>query len=171
MIISIIVAADEGDGIGLNKAIPWHLSSDLKRFKALTMGHHLVMGRRTYESIGSPLPGRKMIVLSRDPEFQAEGCQTARSLQESFQMAMDAGERELFVIGGAEVFSEALVIADHLYLTRVQCTLEADTTFPPFNEENWTLICEQFHPADELNQFPQTFTHYIKKNLPGILKD
>jgi len=171
MIISIVVAADEGDGIGLNKAIPWHLPSDLKRFKALTMGHHLVMGRRTYESIGSPLPGRKMIVLSRDPEFQAEGCQTARSLQESFQMAMDAGERELFVIGGAEVFSEALVIADHLYLTRVQCTLEADTTFPPFNEENWTLICEQFHPADELNQFPQTFTHYIKKNLPGILKD
>ena len=166
MIISIIVAADEGDGIGLNKAIPWHLPSDLKRFKALTMGHHLVMGRRTYESIGSPLPGRKMIVLSRDPEFQAEGCQTARSLQESFQMAMDAGERELFVIGGAEVFSEALVIADHLYLTRVQCTLEADTTFPPFNEENWTLICEQFHPVDELNQFPQTFAHYIKKTNP-----
>ena len=81
-------------------------------------------------------------------------------------MAMDAGERELFVIGGAEVFSEALIIADHLYLTRVHCTLEADTTFPPFNEENWTLICEQFHPADELNQFPQTFSHYIKKTNP-----
>lgn len=166
MIISIVVAADEGDGIGLNKTIPWHLPSDLKRFKALTMGHHLVMGRRTYESIGSPLPGRRMIVLSRDPEFQAEGCQTAQSLQESLQIAMDAGERELFVIGGAEVFSEALIIADHLYLTRVHCTLEADTTFSPFNEENWTLICEQFHPADELNQFPQTFAHYIKKIFP-----
>jgi dihydrofolate reductase len=166
MIISIVVAADEGDGIGLNKTIPWHLPSDLKRFKALTMGHHLVMGRRTYESIDSPLPGRRMIVLSRDPEFQAEGCQTARSLQESFQMAMDAGERELFVIGGAEVFSEALIIADHLYLTRVHCTSEVDTTFPPFNEENWTLICEQFHPVDESNQFPQTFAHYIKKTNP-----
>ncbi|MGB2954433.1 MAG: dihydrofolate reductase, partial [Anaerolineales bacterium] len=119
MIVSIIVAADEGNGIGLNGAIPWHLSSDLKRFKTLTMGHYLVMGRRTYESIDSALPGRRMIVLSRDPEFQAKGCQTARSLQESFQLAMDAGEREVFVIGGAEVFSEALVVADNLYLTRV----------------------------------------------------
>jgi dihydrofolate reductase len=171
MIISIIVAADERDGIGLNGAIPWHLSSDLKRFKNLTMGHHLVMGRRTYKSIGSDLPGRKMIVLSRDPGFQAKGCQTARSLQESFQMAMDAGEREVFVIGGAEVFSEALIVADHLYLTRVHCNQEADTIFPPFKEENWTKICEQFHPADELNKFPQTFTHYIKKDFPGIQKD
>ena len=166
MIISIIVAADEGDGIGLNNTIPWHLTSDLKRFKTLTMGHHLIMGRRTYESIDSPLPGRKLIVLSRNPSFQAEGCQTARSLQESLQLAMDAGEREVFVIGGAEVFSEALVITDHLYLTRVHCTQEADATFPPFNEENWTKICEQFHPADELNQFPQTFAHYIKKTFP-----
>ncbi|NOQ38986.1 MAG: dihydrofolate reductase [Anaerolineales bacterium] len=168
--VSIIVAADEGNGIGLNGAIPWHLSSDLKRFKTLTMGHHLVMGRRTYESIDSTLPGRRMIVLSRDPEFQAKDCQTARSLQESFQLAMDAGEREVFVIGGAEVFSEALVVADHLYLTRVHCTQEADTIFPPLNEENWMLICEQFHPADELNQFPQTFAHYIKK-LSRNLKD
>ena len=166
MIVSIIVAADEGNGIGLDGTIPWHLPLDLKRFKTLTMGHHLVMGRRTYESIGSPLPGRRMIVLSRDIEFQAEGCQTARSLQESFQMAMDAGEREVFVIGGAEVFSEALVVADHLYLTRVHCTQEADTTFPAFNDENWTLVCEQLHPADELNQFPQTFAHYIKKTFP-----
>lgn len=165
MIISIIVAVDERDGIGLNNTIPWHLTSDLKRFKTLTMGHHLVMGRRTYESINSTLPGRRMIVLSRDPEFQAEGCQTARSLQESLQLAMDAGEREVFVIGGAEVFSEALEIADHLYLTRVHCTEEADTTFPSFTEENWTLICEQFHPAGEKNQFPHTFTHFIKKTF------
>ena len=162
MIISIIVAVDERNGIGLQNRIPWHLPADLNRFKTLTMGHHLIMGRKTYESINTPLSGRTLIVLSRNLDFQAEDCLTAISLQDSFQLAEAAGEREVFVIGGSEVYSEALPIADHLYLTRVHITLESDKTIPPIIEEDWTLICEQFHPADEKNQHPHTFFHYIR---------
>jgi len=163
MIISVVVAADENDGIGMNKTIPWQLPVDLQRFKTLTMGHHLVMGRRTYESIGFPLPGRKMIVLSRDSDFKVEGCQLANSLQEALQLALDAGEKEIFVIGGAEVFSETMEIADHLYFTRVHCTVEVDAHFPAYNTDRWSLLCEQFHPADEKNQYPFTFHHYVNK--------
>ncbi|MCJ7717487.1 MAG: dihydrofolate reductase [Anaerolineales bacterium] len=163
MIISIVAAADENNGIGRNNSIPWHLAADLKRFKIMTMGHHLVMGRRTYESIGFPLPGRKTIVLSRDSDFQAKGCQVANSLRESLQLAENAGEKEIFVIGGAEVFSEALEIADHLYLTRVHCTEEVDTHFPSYKEDSWVLICEQLFPADEKNQYSFTLLHFINK--------
>lgn len=163
MIISVVVAADENDGIGMNNTIPWRLPADLQRFKTLTMGHHLVVGRRTYESIGFPLPGRKTIVLSRDPDFQVEGCQLANSLQEALQLGLDDGEKEIFVIGGAEVFSEAMEIADHIYFTRVHCTVEVDTHFPAYNADRWSLLCEQFHPADEKNQYPFTFHHYVKK--------
>ena len=163
MIFSIIVAVDERNGIGLQNRIPWHLSSDLNRFKTLTMGHHLIMGRKTYESISTPLSGRTLIVLSRNLDYQAEDCLTALSLQDSFQLAEAAGEREVFVIGGSEVYSEALPIADHLYLTRVHTTVESDRAFPLINEEDWTLICEQFHPADDKNQHPHTFFHYIRK--------
>ncbi len=163
MIISIVVAADENDGIGKNNTIPWRLPADLQRFKTLTMGHHLVMGRLTYESIDFPLPGRKTIVLSRNPDFQLEGSQVANSLQKSLQLALDAREKEIFVIGGAEVFSEAMEIADHLYFTRVHCTVEVDTRFPSINRDCWSLLCEQFFPADEKNQYPYTFLHYINK--------
>jgi dihydrofolate reductase len=126
------------------------------------MGHHLILGRKTYQSIGSPLPGRTVIVLSRNPAFQPENGLKASSLQESFRLAQDAGEREVFVVGGAEIFSDALPVADHLYLTRVHATLEADRRFPTLDEEDWKLICKQFHPADDQNQYPHTFFHYIK---------
>ena len=163
MIISIIVAMDEQGGIGIQNRIPWYLPADLKRFKTLTMGHHLVMGRKTFESINVPLPGRKIVVLSRSVDFQVDDCLIAHSLQDAFRLAKTAGEREVFVIGGSEVFSEALPIADHLYLTRVHATVESDRAFPFIDEEDWILICEQFHPTDEKNQHPFTFAHYIRE--------
>ena len=163
MIISIIVAVDERNGIGLQNRIPWHLPADLSRFKTLTMGHHLILGRKTFESISTPLSGRTLIVLSRNLDYQPEDCLTALSLQDSFRLAEAAGEREVFVIGGSEVYSEALPIADHLYLTRVHITVESDRSIPTIQEEDWTLICEQFHPADDKNQHPHTFFHYIRK--------
>lgn len=163
MIISIIVAVDERNGIGLQNRIPWHLPSDLNRFKTLTMGHHLILGRRTYESIHTPLLGRTLIVLSRNLDYQAEDCLTALSLQDAFHLAETAGEQEVFVIGGSEVYSEALPFADHLYLTRVHTTVESDVSFPLINDENWTLICEQSFPMDEKNQYPHSFFHYIRK--------
>ena len=166
MIISVIVAADENNGIGYQNKIPWHLPSDLRRFRKLTMGHHLIMGRRTYESIGAPLAGRNMIVLSRDPSYSLKDCYTAQSLELGFQQAKEAGEKEIFVAGGAEVFKEALPQADHLYLTRVHASVKADTHFPNISDEDWIEICQQHFPADELNHFPQTFFHFIKNRKP-----
>jgi len=162
MIISIIAAVDEGGGIGIKNKIPWHLPADLKRFKTITMGHHLVMGRKTYQSIGTPLPGRKMIVLSRSPDLILEECSLASSFQTALQLARDAGEKEVFIVGGAEVYSQALPLADHIYLTRVHCRQEADTYFPNLNNADWTGICSQFHPGDEKNPYPHTFIHYIR---------
>jgi len=163
MILSIIVAMEKNSGIGFENQIPWHLPADLARFKKLTMGHHLVVGRKTYESIGSILPGRQMIVLSRNPDFEASGCLRAVSLNEAISLAEEAGEDELFIIGGAEIYQEALPLTDHLYLTVVQAKTEADTFFPELEESDWSQICSQDIPADDKNSLPTTFKHLIRK--------
>ena len=160
--VSIIVAADERDGIGYRGRIPWHLPADLRRFKSLTMGHHLIMGRRTFESIGGALPGRTTIVLSRDPGYRAEGCLTARSLAEALELAAARGEREAFICGGATVYREALGAADTLYLTRVHAEFQADTRFPGFDPARWVQVAAEFHPSDAENPYPFTFLEYHK---------
>ncbi len=114
--------------IGANGRLPWHLSSDLKRFKALTMGHHIIMGRKTFESIGRLLPGRTTIVITRNPGWKFEGAVVADSLQRALDLA--SGDSEVFVIGGQEVFREALPLADRIYLTEIDRDFEGDTFFP-----------------------------------------
>ncbi len=156
MIVSLLVAMDERRGIGKDGRLPWHLSADLKRFKGLTMGHHLIMGRKTYESIGRPLPGRTMIVITRNPEYHPEGCQVAHSLAEALDMAQERGESEAFVIGGGQIFAQALPHADRLYLTLVHTVTEADTLFPALEQDLWIEEESSYHPADEKNQFPFT---------------
>ena len=163
MILSIIAALDEGGGIGFENQIPWHLPGDLGRFKKLTMGHHLILGRKTYQSIGKPLPGRMMIVLSRNPDCTLAGSLVASSLQDALRIAREAGESEAFVIGGAEIYQEALPLADHLYLTVVHTNVEADTFFPEFKEIDWSLICTQDIPADEKNSLATTFKSFVRK--------
>lgn len=163
MIISIIVAVDENGGIGFENQIPWHLPADLARFKKLTMGHHLLLGRKTYESIGSALPGRQMIILTRNPEFKAPDCLTAETIDDALKNAEKAGEKEVFIIGGAEIYREALPLADHLYLTLVHTSVEADTYFPEFEELDWSQVCSQDLPADEKNPLATTFKHLVKK--------
>ena len=157
MIISLLVAMDEQRGIGVDGRLPWHLSDDLKRFKALTMGHHLIMGRKTWESIGRPLPGRITIVVTRNPHYVAEGCLVAHSLEEALALAQAGGEEEAFIIGGGEVFVQALPLADRIYLTRVHTVSEVDVTFPEFDPEDWTAVESAEHPADGKNDFPTTF--------------
>lgn len=164
MIIALIVAVDEQGGIGYRGELPWKLSADLKHFKKLTMGHHLIMGRKTYQSIGKPLPGRTMIVLSRDEGFQAEGCLVAHSLEEGLALAEDRGEDQVFVIGGSSVFQASLPLADELFLTLVHTSVQADTFFPPFDESRWQVIGESFQPADENNQYPHTYFHLVKSS-------
>jgi dihydrofolate reductase len=164
MRLSLIVAMDERRGIGYRGHLPWRLPADLRRFKSLTMGHHLVMGRKTYESIGRPLPGRTMIVLTRSQDYSPSGCLVAHSLPEALEIACQNGDEEVFVIGGGEVFDQALPHADRIYLTRVHATREADVFFPEFDPADWHLISSEDIPADEVNKFPFTF-QLLEKRL------
>lgn len=165
MRISIIVAVAENDVIGRGGQLPWRLSADLRRFKRLTMGHTIVMGRRTWESIGRQLPGRRMIVVSRQPGYEVgiAGVATAISLNEALRLAADAGEDEVFFIGGAELYREALTQAGRLYLTRVHAEVNGDTRFPPLELSQWRPIESEHHAADATNEFPFTFEVYERK--------
>jgi dihydrofolate reductase len=160
--ISLIAAVGEGNNaIGMKGAIPWHLPADFKRFKELTMGHPVVMGQRTFESIGKPLPGRVNIVITNDMGFHAEGCVVAHSLSE----ALSAGKNvdEIFVIGGGQIYRLAFPVAQKLYLTRVHGTFEGDTFFPEVNENEWRLMGSEPHAKDEKNPFDYTFSVYERK--------
>ena len=164
MIISLIAAMDEKRGIGVEGRLPWHLPADLKRFKSLTMGHHLIMGRKTFESIGRPLPGRTTIIVTRDQGFQPEGCLVAHSLETALEFARLDLEDEVFVIGGAEIFVQAIESADRIYLTQVHTSLPADVYFPEYAAEDWQETNSEDHPADEKNHYPFTFKILVRKN-------
>ncbi|HEC62213.1 MAG TPA: dihydrofolate reductase [bacterium] len=162
MIVSLIVAMDENRGIGANNKIPWRLSTDLKRFKALTMGHHLILGRKTFESIGKPLPGRTMIIVTRNVNYIQEGCLVAHTLNDALDMTRERGESEVFVMGGGEIFSWAIDVADRLYLTMVHTEVEADVFFPVIDKNVWIETEESYHEADKANEFPCTFKCLIR---------
>ncbi len=157
MIISLIVAMDERRGIGVEGHLPWHLPADLKRFKSLTMGHHLIMGRKTYESIGRPLPGRTMIIVSHNPSFQPEGCLVAGSFDTALEFARLDLEDEVFVIGGGDLFDQTIELADRVYLTLVHASLEADVYFPEYILDDWQETDSVYQDADEKNLYPSTF--------------
>lgn len=163
MIISIIVAMDERGAIGFRGALPWRLSSDLKRFRELTWGHHILMGRKTYESIGEPLPGRETIIITRDQNFKAEGCATACSLDEALLIARERGEREAFICGGAQIYEQTISRADRIYLTSVHATVEADTFFPCFDLSEWAEEESIDQAADEKNQYEFSFRRLERK--------
>lgn len=157
MIIALIAAVSENGVIGRDGGIPWRLPADLQLFKRLTMGHHLIFGRKTFESIGKPLPGRKMIVLSRQPGYSVEGCLTATSLQNALEIARKAGEDEVFIAGGAAVYIQALPLADRFYLSRVHANVKGDTIFPEFNLENWSVTVKTDYPARKGQKHDFTF--------------
>jgi len=157
VIVSFILAMDAGRGIGQGGVLPWRLSTDMKRFKNLTMGHHLIMGRVTYESIGRPLPGRIMIVISRKPDFYAPGCLIVHSIDEALHLADTRGETEAFIIGGGEIFSQSMSYADRLHLTEVHTILPCDTFFPEIDLNNWQEIERSYQPSDSNNEYPSTY--------------
>ena len=136
--LSIIVAMSENRVIGRDGALPWHLPADLKRFKQLTMGHAIVMGRKTYESIARPLPGRRSIVLSRNADYRPVGVDVVANLQEALKQTDD--QQEVFVIGGSSLYQMALPVADRIYLTEVATKLEGDVLFPEFDRNEWQLV-------------------------------
>lgn len=157
MRVSIIVAVAENGVIGRDNDLPWHLSADLRRFKRLTMGHHLLMGRKTFDSIGRPLPGRHMVVISRGRPDLPDEILLAPSLERALAIAEQAGETEAFVAGGSQIYQLALPLADRLYLTRVHRNFPGDVRFPKFDESRWHLVDQEIHEADESTPFGFTF--------------
>jgi len=162
MTIAIVVAMDETGVIGREGGLPWHLPDDLKWFKAITMGHVLIMGRRTFESIGRrPLPGRPTIVLTRSPTYEVPaGVTVAPDLAAALRVAVDAPR--VFVAGGSSVYRTALPRTDEMFVTRVHTQVEGDVRFPDVDWSAWTLVEEEPHPADARHAFPFTFQHFVR---------
>ena len=168
MRLSLIAALSSNNVIGRNNDLPWHLGTDLKRLKALTMGHHMIIGRRTYDSIGRPLPGRTFVVISRDPNFTPEGVQVVRSLEEAIEIVEASGDPEPFIAGGAQIFELAMHRADRMYLTRVHAEVEGDTFFPEFDDvTEWRLTDSEHFEADEKNDYPFSFLTYDRAAPAG----
>jgi dihydrofolate reductase len=167
MIISLIVAMDERGGIGLNNRVPWHIPADLKRFKALTMGHHLVVGRKTYESIGRALPGRTMIIITRSVDYRAEGCLVVSSLPGALRLAKERGETEAFIGGGGSIYAQALPQADRIYLTRVHTEVEADVFFPQWDEKDWRILHQEVLGEAEGGGLASSFMVYERVTTDG----
>jgi dihydrofolate reductase len=163
MRVSILVAVAENGVIGRGGKLPWHLADDLRRFKQLTMGHTIVMGRKTWESIGRALPGRRMIVISRQAGYHVEGAQVAGSLENALQIAEAAGDDETFVIGGSEIYRLALPRVDRIHLTRVHADVAGDEYFPDFSASNWQLVESVSHAADTDNDYPFSFEIYERE--------
>lgn len=161
MLLSLIVAVSENGVIGREGGLPWRLSADLRRFKQLTMGHPIIMGRRTWESIGRPLPGRRTIVVSRRPDYQPDAdVSVASSLDAAIEAAKASGDEEAFIIGGGELYREAIARGDRLYLTRVAASVEGDTLFPEVDWQEWRLLSSEDCAADEKNEYECQFQVY-----------
>ncbi|WP_282939743.1 dihydrofolate reductase [Paenibacillus sp. RC67] len=164
MIISFIFAMDERRGIGLNNQLPWHLPADLAFFKKVTSGHTILMGRKTYESIGRPLPKRRNVILTRDAAFAAEGCEVVHSVEEALERYGPHAENgELFVIGGAEVFRLFMPYADKMVVTEIAHEFEADTFFDELDLTKWNRISKEQGPRDEKNPYDYAFVIYERK--------
>ncbi len=157
MIISLIVAASENNVIGKHNKLPWHLPADLKYFKNTTWAMPVVMGRKTFESIGKPLPGRMNIVITRNPDWKADGVKVVNNFE---QAVVDAGYynvKEIFIIGGAQLFNSLLPSAEKIYLTRIHHNFDGDVFLPVIDKTNWEMISNRYCEPDERNIYPYSF--------------
>ncbi|GAA0879822.1 dihydrofolate reductase [Algoriphagus jejuensis] len=163
MQLTLIVAKAKNHVIGKDNQLIWKLSADLKRFKNLTTGHHMLMGRKTYESLGKPLPNRTHIVITRNPDFSVpEGHSTFSSVEDAFVFCNKTGVNELFIIGGGQIYAETINLCDRLEITEVEASPEGDTYFPKINPKIWEETGREDHPADEKNEYPFSFVTYEK---------
>lgn len=163
--ITLIAAAAENNALGKNNEMIWHLPDDFKRFKKLTSGHFIIMGRKTYESLDGPLPNRTHIIITRQENYaekvDANCCIVVDNIEDA--IAKSASEDETFVIGGGEIYKLALPLADKIELTRVHGTFEADAYFPEIDENKWNLVSEDYHPKDEKHNFDFTYQTFMKR--------
>jgi len=159
--LSIIVAMAKNRTIGVDNTLPWRCPEDLKHFKALTMGHHMIMGRKTYDSIGKPLPGRTTVVVTRDRSLKIEGCIVAHSLQDAITAC--ANDAETFIVGGAEIYSQSLELADTLYITEIQQDVEGDAHFPAFDKNEWQEVSREVRTQETPQPLEYHFVCYRRK--------
>jgi len=155
---------DEKGGIGKGNRLPWHLSSDLKRFKSLTMGHHLIMGRKTFESIGKILTGRTMVVVTHNTGYHPEGCIVVNSIEDAIRKAINNQETEVFIIGGGEVFKQTINIANKIYLTNVHVDAKADVFFPKIDSSLWKLVWNEAPSRGEKDEYESDFKVLMRNN-------
>jgi len=153
--ISIIVATSKNNVIGVNNQLPWHLPADLKYFKSLTNGHSIIMGRKTYDSIGRPLPNRENIIITRDKNYSSVELVIKHSIEEAIQHCN--GQEEVFIIGGSEIYGQSIPLANKLYITEVLHDFEGDTFFPEINEQEWKMISSNKFYSDEKHAFDYSF--------------
>lgn len=163
MKLALVAAMAKGRVIGFQGDMPWHMPADLAHFKRLTMGKPMIMGRRTFESIGRPLPGRQNIVVTRQPGWQAAGCDVADSIDAALALAGKAAE--IIVMGGATLYEQCLPIADKLYLTFIDAECNGDTFFPVWDEAVWHCAAQERHAADEKNAHAYTFTTWQRRDV------
>jgi dihydrofolate reductase len=163
MILSLIVATDENNVIGKDNKLPWHLPNDLKYFKNQTWAMPILMGRKTFESIGKPLPGRKSIVITRSNDWKYDGVEVVHSVDDAIAKAKEYGVKEIFVIGGAEIFNTAFSQANRVYLTRIHHGFDGDVYFPELSANDWNLVQKRFCDADEKNRYSHTFQVWERK--------
>lgn len=159
--VSIIAAMAANRVIGQGNRLPWHLPEDLQHFKALTMGHHIVMGRKTYDSIGRPLPGRTTVIVTRRPDYTAPDCIAVNSIDAALSVCH--GDPEVFFVGGAEIYAQALPIADRLYLTEIKRDFPGDAHFPPFDAGQWQEVSRERHVKENGEPFEYHFVVYDRK--------
>ena len=159
--ISLIVAVGKNNEIGKNNELLWHLPNDLKYFKQITLGLPIIMGRKTFESIGRPLPGRVNVIVTRNSNFKPEGCIVVDSIQNAMKATMSA--QNVMIIGGADIYSQTLPIADRIYLTEVDAELEADKFFPSIDQNLWEEISRKHNPKDEKNEYNFDFVVLKRK--------
>ncbi|MBU0697127.1 MAG: dihydrofolate reductase [Bacteroidetes bacterium] len=160
MTISIIVATDEENGIGKNNQLMWHLPKDLKFFKSTTSGHPVIMGRKTYDSVGKPLPNRRNIIITRQKDLKIEGVEVFNELENAIKACVD--EEEVFIVGGGEIYKQALPFTDKIYLTKVHHTFNADAFFPELNYSEWKLISKEEHEPDEKHAYCFSFITFSR---------
>lgn len=160
MIIQIAAAA-ENNALGKDNKLVWHLPDDFKRFKQITTGHHIILGRKTFESFPKPLPNRTHVIITRNKNYKAEGCIIVNSIEDALKIVPK--NEDTFIIGGAEIYRQSLHLSDKIELTRVHTTCEADAFFPEIDAEEWEITSEEFHPKDEKHNFDFTFLTYVKR--------
>lgn len=166
MIISLIAALTENQVIGKNNDLPWHLPDDMKYFMQTTSGHHVIMGRKNYESIPKkfrPLPNRTNIVVTRQTDYEAPGCIVVNSIPQGIDIAIENHEPEVFIIGGAEIYTQSMAVANRLYLTEIKTSLEGDAFFPSFDVHAWHEVSRTHHPMDDKHIYAFDFVIYEKK--------